>query len=134
VDTSQDNSFTSVSASGPDTGWQPGDQIHPGYQVTLTSTGTATADVGGVSVIFYSGGTETGSDQSQVTGLVAPGQSLTWTETPYRWGYAEYQTVSAGTNESGLEGSSFSAPFTLGTVGAVDSSATCQLAGWSSGG
>jgi hypothetical protein len=133
VDTSENNSFTAVTASGPVTGWQPGDEIHPGYQVTLTNTGTTTADVAGVSVIFYSGGTGTGSDQSQATGLVAPGQSLTWTETPDGWGYATYETVSAGTNESGLQGSSFSAPFTLGTEGAVDSSATCQLAGWSSG-
>lgn len=141
VDTSQRSAFTSVSVTSG-VPWQDGDEIHPGYQVTLTNTGNTTADVGGIAVIFYSQGTETGSDQENATGLIAPGQSLTWTETPYGWGEAEYsagegqEDGSAGPENgaAGLEGVSFSAPFTDGDQGAVDSSATCQLASWSSGG
>jgi hypothetical protein len=50
------------------------------YQVTLTSTSEATADVSGFAVAFYdSAGAEAGSDQETATGLITAGQSLSWT-------------------------------------------------------
>lgn len=53
----------------------------PAFQVTLTNSGGATADVDGMAVVFFdASGTETGSVQAQsADSFIVPGQSLTWT-------------------------------------------------------
>lgn len=98
----------------------PGTTTLPGYQVTLTNTGTATADITGFAVAFFTGGTgvtpqETGSDKETFTTdqYVTAGQSLTWTEQPW-----------AATPD---------APFAAGVMGAVDTTATCRLVQWFNG-
>lgn len=93
---------SAVSAQGPD-GYPA--TAAGGYQLTLTNTGAATAEVNGFSVVFYSGGAETGSDgASTADEFITPGQSLTWTETT--------KVMDAG------------------QTGAVDMSATCSLVQW----
>jgi hypothetical protein len=117
------NTFVTMSDLGGNSGISQGDELAEAYQVTLTNNGSTTAEVGGFSVIFYSAGygnatTETGSNSENVNQtFIAPGQALTWTETP--WGsYAyEYGTPSVG-------------PYAGGQEGGVDSSATCQLVQW----
>jgi hypothetical protein len=54
----------------------------PGYQLTITDSSAATADIDGFAVVFYdSSGTELGSDKEDVTEqFITAGQSLTWTE------------------------------------------------------
>lgn len=54
----------------------------PGYQLTITDTSGATADVNGFAVVFYnSNGQELGSGQENVTEtFITTGQSLTWSE------------------------------------------------------
>jgi hypothetical protein len=86
-------------------GFSPGPDVHGGYQVTLTSNSSATAEVTGFSAVFYSGGAETGSaDAGPFHTFITPGQSLTWTETT--------NVMNAGQS------------------GAVDTSATCALVQW----
>jgi hypothetical protein len=54
----------------------------PGYQLTITDSSGATADVNGFAVVFYdSSGNELGSDRENVTEtFITNRQSLTWTE------------------------------------------------------
>jgi hypothetical protein len=86
-------------------GFSPGPNVHGGYQVTLTNTSASTAEVTGFSVVFYSGGAETGSaDAGPFDTFITPGQSLTWTKTT---------TV-----------------MNVGQNGGVDTSATCALVQW----
>ena len=68
-----------VSAQGPD--GYPATAVG-GYQVTLTNTASAAADVDGFSVAFYSGGAESGCGSIYTADeFITPGQALTWTET-----------------------------------------------------
>jgi hypothetical protein len=96
-----------LQGSGPGSG----DEIAEAYQLTLTdSSSSATAEVTGFAVVFYSQGQELTSDTENLASptFITPGQSLTWTEYP---------------------GSSVG-PFAAGVTGAVDSAATCQLIQW----
>lgn len=89
---------------GPPSGGY-GPHVRGGYQITLTNNGDTTAEVTGFSVVFYSGGAETGSaDAGPFNTFITPGQSLAWTETT---------TV-----------------MDAGQSGAVDTSATCALVQW----
>jgi hypothetical protein len=95
------------------------DEIAEAYQLTLTdNSSSATAEVTGFAVVFYSQGQELTSDAQQLPSptFITPGQSLTWTEYPW------------GTSTSG-QGASVG-PFAAGVAGAVDSAATCQLLQW----
>jgi hypothetical protein len=92
------------------------DSLEAAYQVTAKDDGSATADVTGFAVVFYTyGNTETGSEQANVDngGYITAGQSLTFTETP--WPSIEQ------------------APFAAGDVGAVDTTATCKVVQWFTG-
>jgi hypothetical protein len=82
------------------------------YQVTLTDNSASTASVAAISVIFYdASGTEAGSDQQSTTGLIAGGQSLTWTELA--------STAVDGSGDGGND------------PGIPASAASCDLVGWS---
>jgi hypothetical protein len=88
--------------------------------MTLTNAGSSAAEVDGFSAVFYTGGTtETTSDTETFSSptFLEPGQSLTWTETPWN-----SYTFGPGSPATG--------PFTSGDMGAVDTSATCQLVQW----
>ena len=104
--------------------FSPGDTAAEAYQMTLTDTGQTAAEVTGFSAVFYTGGsTETTSDTEPFDSptFLEPGQSLTWTETP--WGnYTISEFTGQPTQPIG--------PFTSGETGAVDTSATCQLVQW----
>jgi hypothetical protein len=105
------------------TGMTGGDTIAEAYQLTLTDTSaSATAAVTGFAVVFYSAGQELTSDSETLDTptYITPGQSLTWTESP--WG-----TETAGQQEPSL------GPFAAGEMGAVNTAATCQLLQWSPG-
>jgi len=84
----------------------------PGYQLTITDTSSATADVGGFAVVFYnSEGNELGSDRQNVTEtFITTGQSLTWTE------YSNTDT--SGNSDS------------YGTATIPSGAATCQMVAW----
>ena len=72
-----------LQGSGPGSG----DEIAEAYQLTLTDNSTsATAEVTGFAVVFYSQGQELTSDTQNLSSptFITPGQSLTWTE--YPWG------------------------------------------------
>jgi hypothetical protein len=104
-----------LQGSGPGSG----DEIAEAYQLTLTDNSTsATAEVTGFAVVFYSQGQELTSDTQNLSSptFITPGQSLTWTEYPW------------GTSTSG-QGASVG-PFAAGVEGAVDSAATCQFLQW----
>ncbi len=49
------------------------------YTVTLSDPGTAPVSVGEISTAFFAGGSQDGSDEESVTGVIAPGQSQSWT-------------------------------------------------------
>lgn len=51
----------------------------PTYTVTVTNSSTVPDDISQISTVFYSEGTEAGSDQQDANGVIAPGQSLSWT-------------------------------------------------------
>jgi hypothetical protein len=60
----------------PHYGWP---DVTPRYSVTLTDTGSIPDTVTAIAVIFRGpGGSEMASDQQDVTGVIAPAQSLTW--------------------------------------------------------
>lgn len=86
------------------------------YQVTLTSTSVATADVTGFAVAFYdTSGSEAGSDQEQTSGFITPGQSLSWT-------FIEDHTVSGYGDDPNEQ---------LAQTGNIPAgAATCQLVQW----
>lgn len=96
---------TGFSSFADPSDYPSGTQTGGGYQVTLTNTSAATAEVSGFSVVFYSSGAETGSaDASAGDTFITAGQSLTWTET---------------TNI-----------MNAGSMGALDIGATCALVQW----
>ncbi len=104
-----------LQGSGP----ASGDEIAEAYQLTLSDNSpSATAEVTGFAVVFYSQGQELTSDTQNFASptFITPGQSLSWTEYPW------------GTSTSG-QGASVG-PFAAGVAGAVDSAATCQLLQW----
>jgi hypothetical protein len=86
------------------------------YQLALTSTGQATADVNGFAVTFYnSAGSETGSDQQSylTPTFITQGQTLYWT------------VVSSNTSQGyGVSTSG------LTTSGLSPDAATCSLVQW----
>lgn len=93
--------FTDLSA------FRPGPDVHGGYQLKLTDTSGATAEVGGFSVAFYEGGSEVGSaTEGPFTSpdSITDGKSLTWTET--------------------------TKAMNVGATGAVATNDTCALVQW----
>lgn len=84
----------------------------PGYQLTITGTSNATADVNGFAVVFYdSTGQELGSDRENVTEtFITTGQSLTWTE---------YSTTDTSGNSD-----------SFGTATIATGAKTCQMVAW----
>jgi hypothetical protein len=88
------------------------------YQVTLTNSSGATADVGGYAVAFYdSTGAEDGSDQESATGFITPGQALNFT-------VIEDQTVHGYGDD----------PRGLAQTSAIPAgAATCQVVQWLTG-
>lgn len=84
----------------------------PGYQLTITGTSSATADVNGFAVVFYdSNGQELGSDRENVTEtFITTGQSLTWTE---------YSTSDTSGNSD-----------SFGTATIATGAKTCQMVAW----
>lgn len=88
------------------------------FQMTLVNSGSATADVGGIAVVFYdSSGTEQGSVTAQATGYIVPGQSLMWTVR------SPLATDGSGTGDQGGQADSQIPP----------AATTCSLAQWSTG-
>ncbi len=81
----------------------------PGYQLTITDTSGATADVNGFAVAFYdSNGQELGSDRENVTEtFITTEQSLTWTE---------YSTTDTSGNSD-----------SFGTANIPTGATTCQM-------
>ncbi len=54
----------------------------PAYTVTLTNTSSVPGNVSDIATVFYgSNGSEETSDQESASGIIAPGQSLSWTFT-----------------------------------------------------
>jgi len=104
-----------VFTKGPPQGQTISGTCYPpvqGYELTLTDTAGATADVGGFAVVFYdSQGNELGSDRETVNEtFITSGQSLTWTE------YSSTDT--AGNSDS------------FGNANIPSGSATCQMVAW----
>lgn len=87
--------------------FRPGPDVHGGYQLKLTDTSGATAEVGGFSVAFYEGRSEVGSaTEGPFTSpeSITHGKSLTWTET--------------------------TKAMNVGAMGAVATNDTCALVRW----
>ena len=54
----------------------------PTYTVTLTNTSTVPDDISQIAIVFYDTvGSEDGSDQQMTSGIIARGQSLSWSFT-----------------------------------------------------
>lgn len=97
----------------------PNDLVAEAYQLTLTNTSSVAAEVTGFSVVLYDGsGDELTSDTQTLNSpaFIEPGQSLTWTPTP--WG-------SYDPRENTPQG-----PYSEGRMGGIDIADTCQLAQW----
>jgi hypothetical protein len=95
-----------------------GDVLAEAYQLTLSDTSSAAAQVTGFTVAFYSAGRELTSNSETLAAprTVGSGESVTWTE--YPWG-------------SSMSGHGASVgPFASGQDGAVNTGATCRLTQW----
>jgi hypothetical protein len=90
------------------------------YQVSLTNTGTATAQAAGFAVVFYdASGNELGSDQQDAGGtFITSNQTLTWTM------YSATDTAGNGVSSvSGTGTQDYNIPST-------GSAATCSFLQW----
>jgi hypothetical protein len=73
------------SAADPGTPAEAGAAPGNGYRLTLTNTSGRDISVSQFSVVLYDGGSQAGSDTEPATGIIAPGQSLTWVSSGSDW-------------------------------------------------